>query len=70
MLSDAAGVRLLELQSIDYSWDEINFEVAPMRQMSAKMMADSTAEYGTYDMDIEPDDIEVTDTVTLVWEIA
>ena len=34
------------------------------------MMADSAAEYGTYDMDIEPDDIEVTDTVTLVWEIA
>ena len=24
---------------------------------------------GTYDMDIEPDDIEVSDTVTLLWEI-
>lgn len=24
---------------------------------------------GSYDMDIEPDDIEVTDTVTIVWEI-
>ena len=23
----------------------------------------------TYDMDIEPDDIEVSDTVTIVWEI-
>ena len=24
---------------------------------------------GRYDMDIEPDDIEVTDTVIVVWEI-
>ncbi len=70
VLAGAADVRLLELQSIDYSWGEINFEVAPMRQMSAKMMVDGTAECGSYDMDIEPDDIEVTDTVTLVWEIA
>jgi hypothetical protein len=23
----------------------------------------------SYDMDIEPDDIEVSDTVTVVWEI-
>ncbi len=70
VLAKAAGTELLELQSIDYSWGEIDLEVAPMRQMSAKMMVDSAAEYGSYDMDIEPDDIEVTDTVTLVWEIA
>jgi len=25
---------------------------------------------GSYDMDIEPDDIDVSDTVTVVWEIA
>jgi hypothetical protein len=24
---------------------------------------------GSFDMDIEPDDIEVSDTVTVVWEI-
>ena len=24
----------------------------------------------SYDLDIEPDDIEVTDTVTVVWEIS
>ena len=28
------------------------------------------AEGGNYDMDIEPDDIEVSDTVTVLWEIA
>ena len=25
---------------------------------------------GSFDMDIEPDDIDVSDTVTVVWEIA
>lgn len=24
---------------------------------------------GSYDMDIEPDDVEVSDTVTVIWEI-
>ena len=27
------------------------------------------AESPSYDMDIEPDDIEVSDTVTVLWEI-
>ncbi len=70
VLSEAAGVALKELQSIDYSWGEINFEVAPMNRLETKMMAcEDSIEYGSYDMDIEPDDIEVTDTVTVVWEI-
>ena len=70
VLSDAAGVVLKELQSIDYSWGEINFEVAPMKRIESKMMTcEDGADYGSYDMDIEPDDIEVTDTVTVVWEI-
>ena len=67
VLSQAAGVSLKDIQSIDYSWGQINFEVEPMNQMlMAKSMAD---EAGSYDMDIEPDDIEVSDTVTVIWEI-
>ena len=27
-------------------------------------------EEGSYDMDIEPDDVEISDTVTVIWEIA
>ena len=70
VLSEAAGVSLKELQSIDYSWGQIEFEVSPMAGMQAKRMAyDTVEEYGSFDMDIEPDDIEVTDTVTVVWEI-
>ena len=70
VLAGAAGVTLKDIQSIDYSWGEINFEVSPMRgdMMMEKRMAPMAA-MDSYDMDIEPDDIEVSDTVTVVWEI-
>ena len=32
-------------------------------------LASPMAAPGSYNMDIEPDDIEVSDTVTLLWEI-
>lgn len=72
VLTQAAGVELKEIQSIDYSWGEIDFEVRPM---SRAMLAEDGAVYGMaplsagYDLDIEPDDIEVSDTVTVVWGI-
>ena len=72
VLTQAAGVTLKGIQSIDYSWGEIDFEYRPMNRM---LMADEcpaapmVAEGASYDMDIEPDDIEVSDTVTVLWEI-
>ena len=72
VLTQAAGVTLKDIQSIDYSWGEIDFEYRPMNRM---LMADEylarpmAAESSSYDMDIEPDDIEVSDTVTVLWEI-
>ena len=62
-----AGVLAKEIQSIDYSRGTINFEVEPMRNMA--MCVDECAEE-SFDMDTESDDIEVSDTVTIVWEIA
>ena len=60
VLTKAAGITLKAIQNIDYSWGQINFEVQPMNQM---LMAEECCEapaaaYGSYDMDIEPDDIE------------
>lgn len=72
VLTLAAGVTLKDIQSIDYSWGEIDFEYRPMNGM---LTADEyiarpmVAESARYDMDIEPDDIEVSDTVTVLWEI-
>lgn len=69
VLTQAAGTVLKDIQSIDYSWGEINFEVQPMnRMLITEDCCDSTITE-KFDMDIEPDDIEVSDTVTVVWEI-
>ena len=67
-LSEAAGIGLKDIQSIDYSWGEIDFEYRPMDGgiLAERCMAEPTA---AYSLDIEPDDIEVSDTVTVVWEI-
>ena len=68
VLTKAAGVSLKDIQSIDYSWGEIDFEIRPMNRMDC-LAAPKAIEGGGYDLDIEPDDIEVSDTVTVVWEI-
>ena len=49
---------------IDYSWEEIHFESNPINRMV--MQEDCGA---SYDINIEPDNIKVSDTVTLIWEI-
>ena len=71
VLTRTAGVMLKAIQSIDYSWGQINFEVQPMNRMlmTEECCAPSMDGAGRYDIDIEPDDIEVSDTVTVVWEI-
>lgn len=70
MLTQAAGTTLKDIQTIDYSWGEIDFEVHPMnRNVLLEECAPMGAGEGCYDMDIEPDDMEVSDTVTVVWEI-
>ncbi len=67
VLSSAAGLKLGDIQDMDYSWGRIDFEY----KVTDKCLAPNVAEgYGSYDMDIEPDDIEVQDIVTVVWEIA
>ena len=68
VLTQAAGVKLMEIQSIDYSWGDMEMETAPMnRMMTCAKRGGAAAD--SYDVDIEPDDISVSDTVTVVWEI-
>ena len=68
VLSGAAGLKLGDIQTVDYSWGRIDFEVHPMEK--GLDLCESLGSGGSYDVDIEPDDIEVQDTVTVVWEIA
>lgn len=66
MLCEASGVKLGQLLIIDYNWDELNvysdtkykFDERSFRELSA-----------IPSMDIEPDNIDVQDTATFVWEI-
>ena len=70
VLTRAGGVKLEAIQSIDYSWGEIDFEYRPMPgDMVMTRCAEAPMAKG-YDLDIEPDDIDVSDTVTVLWEIA
>lgn len=71
VLSAAAGVKLKDIQSIDYSWGQIDFEVSPLNRalMAEDCLAAPMSAGGSYNVDIEPDDIDVSDTVTVLWEI-
>jgi len=66
VLAEAAGVRLGTIQTVDYSWGRVELEapVARNRMFAAKAeMADG------FSLEIEPDDIEVSDAVTVIWSI-
>lgn len=67
ILTKASGVTLGELVSVDYSWGELHLYSPTRYEMETdclmKISAAPTA------MDIEPDDIDISDSVTFVWEI-
>lgn len=63
-LAGAAGLRLGEISSIDYSRARIDFEVRPVNRLAADTVLAKAAPLA---MDIEPDDVSVSDTVTIVW---
>ena len=67
-LAAAAGVALGGIRSIDYSMEQPDVEVRPMRKMALAANCDAECA-GSYDMDLTPDDITVSDTVTVLWDI-
>ena len=69
VLAEAGGVPLGKIQTIDYSWGEVRFEAEPMRRFAGGFECPDAAPMVKFDIDIEPDDIEVSDTVTIIWEI-
>ncbi|MCR5797861.1 MAG: SIMPL domain-containing protein [Eubacterium sp.] len=69
ILASAAGVKLSDILSIDYSWGVVDLEVKTMG-LDIEEAECCVNESMAYDIDIEPDDIEMNDTVTVVWGIA
>lgn len=65
ILSKSSGVLLGDIVNIDYSWGEIEIYSEPIKNY---YLYESTINE-PYKIDIEADDIDVQDTVTIVWEI-
>ena len=69
VLAEASDVKLGKIINIDYSWGEIDFVSKPLQEMSLRCCELDESYSASYDMDIEPDDIDITDTVTVVWAL-
>ena len=71
VLAEASGVTLGEIMKIDYSWGEINLSSSIHGSFLdvMKLSDDEDYEDEASDMDIEPEDFHISDTVTIIWEI-
>ena len=67
ILCSASNVKLGDLVSIDYNWGEIDVYSNTDYKVEAKCLMNSGA--GLSNIDIQPDDVSVSDTATFVWEI-
>lgn len=65
LIASAAGVELGDIASIDYSWEEINIISRLARMEGVPLM-----EKAAVNIDLEPEDIDISDTVTVIWNIA
>ena len=65
ILANASGVQLDDLINIDYNWSRIDL----YSQTDYRMRTSSMKLSEEIDPYIVPEDIDVTDTVTFVWEI-
>ena len=66
-LAKAANVKLGAVQRIDCNWEEIH--LYSETDMDMKCCAPMLAESSAPGIDIEPDDIDVSDSVIVVWTI-
>jgi uncharacterized protein YggE len=66
VLAEASGVELGQLMDVDYSWGDVVLYSPTSFYVESKVMGMSARSNA---VDISPDDIVLTDTVTFVWEI-
>lgn len=70
ILSEAAGTKLGDIVNIDYSWGQVEFVSRPVDTFGLDLPDVAEDEYiSSIDVDIEPDDIDVSDTVTVIWSL-
>lgn len=69
VLAAASGVSLGDIISVDYSWGEMQIYNRTVDEMTFGSNAKINMAEESFDMDIETDDINIQDTVTVIWEI-
>ena len=69
-IANSVNIPLNDIANIDYSWGEVEFVSRPLEDLSLRCCKADACESNSYLMDIEPDDIDMTDTVTVVWNIS
>lgn len=67
ILTKASGATLGELVSIDYNWGELHLFSQTQYDMEDTCMRMASA--APTSIEIEPDNIDISDSVTFVWEI-
>jgi uncharacterized protein YggE len=63
-IAAAAGCRLGKVLNIHYGWSEIRFESLAFERLGASEVSDMRSV-----PDIEPEDVDASDSVTVVWEL-
>ena len=66
VLAKAADVKLGVIQRIDYNWNDLHLYSKTDYRLGDFMFCEAAAPYA---MEIEPEDIDVSDTATVVWAI-
>lgn len=69
ILAMAVGLRLGEIVLIDYSWGEIELVNSTYGKLLDSMKLSEAEDDYEDPMQLEPEDITASDTVTIVWEI-
>lgn len=59
IIANTSGVKLLDIRSIDYSFDKIGID----------MVYDSMTMARSYDIDIDAEDIEISEDIEITWNI-
>ena len=70
VIANASGVALEEILDINYSWIDVEFKTRSYGLHDEVMMCKSAPDVnGVYDIDIDPDDIDKTNNVTITFKI-
>ena len=68
IIAEAAEVQLGSIAAIDYSWEEKDIFTSPVEQMELARCMSRAEE--SYDLNLQADDIRLTDTITVTWKLS